>query len=90
MGDEHTVSVQSSMQFFLTRLPVIVLRRVEEQFLAWREIMVGAVCLCADGRIILFYSEELYGPKNKTFCRNLRACAHERFFAAAAKQLHRP
>jgi hypothetical protein len=55
MGVEHTLSVQSSMHFFLTRLPVIVLRRVEEQSLAWIEIMMGAVCLCADGRIILQY-----------------------------------
>ena len=67
MGDEHTVSLQSSMQFLPTMLPIIVLQRVEEQFPASREIMVSAMYLCADKRIILFYSENLYGPKNKTF-----------------------
>ena len=68
MGDEHTVSLQSSMQFLPTRLPIIVLQRVEEQFPAYREIMVSAMCLCADNRIISSYSEDLCGPTNKMFC----------------------
>ena len=29
MSDEHTVSLQSSMQFVPTRLPIIVLQKVE-------------------------------------------------------------
>ena len=68
MSDEHSVSLQGSMQFLPTRLPLIVLQRVEEQFPAYREIMVSAVCLCADNRIISSYSEDLYGPANKMFC----------------------
>ena len=32
MSDEHTESLQSSMQFLPTRLPIIVLQRVEEEF----------------------------------------------------------
>ena len=71
MNEEHTVSLQSSMQFLPTRLPIIVLQRVEEQFPAYREIMVSAVCLCADNRIISSYSEDWYGPTNKMFYRNL-------------------
>ena len=46
MSDEHTVSLQSSMQFLPTRRPVVVLHRVEEQFPEWIEIMLSAVCLC--------------------------------------------
>ena len=52
-------------------MPIIVLQRVKEQFLAYREIMVSAMCLCADKRIKSSYSEDLYGPKNKMFSRNL-------------------
>jgi hypothetical protein len=44
MSDEHTVSVQSSMQYRPTGLPVIILQRVEEQLLSVREVVVGAVC----------------------------------------------
>ena len=52
MSDEHIVSSQSSMQCLPTRLPIIILQRAEEQLPAVREVMVGAVCLCAD-RIII-------------------------------------
>ena len=48
MSDEHIVSLQSSMHFLPTRLPLIVLQRVEEQLSAMREIMVNAMCQCAD------------------------------------------
>jgi hypothetical protein len=61
MTDEHTVSLQRSMQFVPTRQPIIVLRRVKEQFPAYREMMVSAMCLCADNRIIVSYCEDLYG-----------------------------
>jgi hypothetical protein len=55
----------------LTRPPVIVLQKVEEQLLGEKSWWV----LCADRRIIvLFYSEEFYGPKNKIFCGNLMYC----------------
>jgi len=39
MSDEHIVSLQSSMQFLPTRLLIIILRRVEEQFPALMKIM---------------------------------------------------
>ena len=71
MCDEHTVSLQSSLQLLPTRLLVIVLQRVEEQFPACRVTMVTAVCLCADSWSMSCYSEDLYGPKNKTFSKNL-------------------
>jgi hypothetical protein len=45
--NEHTVSVQCSMQFLITRLLVIVLQRVEEQFVVWRKIIVCvSECVC--------------------------------------------
>jgi len=59
------------MQFLPTRLPIIVLQRAEEQNCAVREIMVSAMCLCADERIMSSYFEDLYGRKSKMFSRNL-------------------
>jgi hypothetical protein len=59
MGDKNNVSLQTNMQSIPTRLPRIVLQRVE-QVPAMREIMVSVSCLCADKRIISSYSEELY------------------------------
>jgi len=44
MSDKHIVILQSSMQFLPTRLPIIILQRVEEQFPASRKIMLSAVC----------------------------------------------
>jgi hypothetical protein len=44
MNDEHIVSLQSNTQFLPTRLPVIVLQRVEEQISVVREIVPSAVC----------------------------------------------
>jgi len=51
MVDENILSLQSNMEFLPVQLPRIVLQRVE-QVPAVREIMVGAMCLCADKRII--------------------------------------
>jgi hypothetical protein len=48
------------MQFLPTRQPVVVLHRLEEQLPEWREVMLSAVCLCADKRIMSSYSEDLY------------------------------
>jgi len=56
MSDEHNVSLQSNMQYLPTRLPIIILQRVEEQLSPVRGVMVGAVCLCAEKRIISSYS----------------------------------
>jgi len=48
------------MQYLPTRLPIIVLQRVEEQYPAWREIIVIAMCLHADKkRILSSYFEDL-------------------------------
>jgi hypothetical protein len=52
------------MQFLPTRLPVIVLWRVEAQFSALREMIVGAMCLCGDKRILSSYFEDMNGLKN--------------------------
>ena len=52
MSDENSVNLQSSMQFLPTRLPIILLQRVEEEYPAYRENMVSAMCLCADKRIV--------------------------------------
>ena len=70
MYDAHIVSLQSSIQSLPTRLPIILLERVEEQFPAVREITVSAMCLCAYRRIVLSYNENLYIPKNKMFSIN--------------------
>jgi len=69
MGDEYIVGLQSNMAFPPAQLPRIVLQRVE-QVPTVREIMVSAICLCADKRIIS-YSEDLYDPKDKMFSQNL-------------------
>ena len=71
MSDEHIESLQSSMHFRPTRLPKIVLQRVEEEFSIWREIIVSAMYPCADKITISSYFEDLYGPNNKMFPRNL-------------------
>jgi len=55
MSNESIENLQSNMQFPPTRLPKIVLQRVEEEFPIWREIVVSAMCLCADQRILLFW-----------------------------------
>jgi hypothetical protein len=67
MSDEHIVSLQSSMQCLATRLPIIILQRVEEQLPPGREVIVGAVCLCADKRIILSILEICMAQRIKCF-----------------------
>jgi hypothetical protein len=57
------------MQFVPTRLPIVVLQRVEKQFPEWREVMLSVVCLCADTKIMSSYSEDMYREKNKMFSR---------------------
>ena len=71
VSNKRIETLQSNMQFHPTRLPKIVLRRVEEEFPIWREIVVSAMCRCGDQIIILSYFEDLYGPNNKMFSRNL-------------------
>ena len=80
MGLNNTINTISFRQGLImsehilslpTRQPIVVLERVEEQFPEWREILVSAMCMCADQRIISSYSEDFYGPKNKTFSRKL-------------------
>jgi hypothetical protein len=67
MSDEPTVSCEISMQFLPTRLPIIVLWRVESQFPALREMIVSAMCLCGDKRILSSYCEDMNGLKNSYF-----------------------
>jgi hypothetical protein len=67
IGDEHIVSLQSSVQFPPRRLPVIVWQRVKEQFPVFIVTMVTAMCLCADKRIESCYFKDLYGPVDKMF-----------------------
>jgi hypothetical protein len=45
------------MQLLPTRLPINVLQRVEEVFPAVREIILTAIYLCADKRILSSYSQ---------------------------------
>jgi hypothetical protein len=59
MSNEQTVSLQSIMHFLPKTRPIILLQKVEEQFPAYREIMVSAMYPCADKGIVLFYSENL-------------------------------
>jgi len=70
MSDEHSVSLQIRMQSHPTLMPIIVLQRIEEPLPPLREVMMSAVCLCADKRIVSIYSEVLYDPLNKMFSRN--------------------
>jgi len=68
----NTISFRQGLIMSLpTRRPIVILERVEDQFPEWREILVSAMCLHADQRIILSYCEDLYGPKNKMFSRKL-------------------
>jgi hypothetical protein len=55
------------MQFLPTRLPIIVLWRVEAQFPALREMIMSAMCLCAEKRILSSYCEDMNGLKNNYF-----------------------
>jgi hypothetical protein len=65
MSYEHIVCLQSSMQLLLTRWPLVVLQGLQKQFPEWREVIMSAVWLCAEKRIVSFYCEDLYGRKNK-------------------------
>jgi hypothetical protein len=65
------MSEQTNMQDLLTWQPLFVLEELEEEFPEWREIMVSAMCLCADKRIVSSYAEDLYGPMNEIFSRKL-------------------
>ena len=64
MSYKHIVSLQSSMRLLLTRWPLVVLQKLEKQFPEWREVIMSAVWLCADKRIMSFYCEDLYCRKN--------------------------
>jgi len=66
MSDEHDI-LQNTMQFLPTRLAIVVLKSVEEQFPASRKIMVSAVCLCADRRILPSYSQDCMAQRAKCF-----------------------
>jgi hypothetical protein len=44
MSDGNIANLQKGMQFLPRRVPIVVLWRVEEEFPAWREMMVSAVC----------------------------------------------
>jgi hypothetical protein len=65
------MSEQTNMQILSTWQPIVVLEKLEEELPEWREIVVSAMCLCADKRIISSSSEDLYGRKNKMFSRKL-------------------
>ena len=67
MSDEHIVSLQIRMKSHPTLMPIIVLQRFEEQWPPLREVMLSAMCPCADKRIISSYSEDSYGQKNNVF-----------------------
>ena len=62
------MSEQTNWRIPPTRQPIVVLQRIEEDH-EWREIMVSAMCLCADKRFVSSYIKDLYGPKNKLFSR---------------------
>ena len=58
LSDEHIVGLQSSLQFLPARRPVVALQGLEEQFSEWSDIMLSAVCLCADKTVMSSYSED--------------------------------
>jgi hypothetical protein len=66
LSDEYIVSLQSSMQFLPTRLPIIVLQMVEEQFPAFSD-MQSAERLCGDIRVLSFYFGDLYDSRTEFF-----------------------
>jgi hypothetical protein len=72
----NTMSEQTNMQILSTRQPIVLLEKLEEQFPQWREMVVSAMCLCADKRIVSSYSEDLYGPMNKMFFQETFAKFH--------------
>jgi hypothetical protein len=51
--EEHNSRLQNAMESHVTKVPVIVLQRVEERFPAVREGVVSAVCT-GESFIILF------------------------------------
>jgi hypothetical protein len=66
VSDEHSVTLQSNMLFLPTRMPIIVLQRVEKQIPAVSEIKL---CACVQTKE-LSYFEDFYCPKNKMFSGN--------------------
>ena len=56
MSIEHNSRLQNAMEYHVTKVPVIVLQRVEERYPAVKEGMVSAVCMCAQERVLSFYS----------------------------------
>jgi len=64
MSDEQIVSIHSSMQFLPTRLPIIVLHRVEEE-LPVSEIMVGVMSLCAEKKSSAILFQGFVWPKKQ-------------------------
>jgi transcriptional regulator of NAD metabolism len=68
MSDEHIERLQSSMQFHPTRLPKIVLQRVEEEFPAWKEIIVSNVAMCRQKNYIILRIG--MAQTNKKFSKN--------------------
>ena len=62
MNDELILILQSSLRFLPTWLPIILLRRVEEQFPGLSETCCLPVCR---QNIVSSYSGDLYGPEYK-------------------------
>jgi hypothetical protein len=57
MNHEPIDNLQNSMQFLPALMPIILLQTVEEQYPEWREVMLSAVSLFEDKRIISSNSE---------------------------------
>jgi len=66
VSDEPTVSLQISMQFLPTRLPIIVIQRVEEHFLLWEELW-WLLCVCVQTKELHFILRICVTQRTKCF-----------------------
>jgi len=66
MCDEQVLSLQKEiLQCVTTRVPVLILQRVNEKFPVLRESTVSDVCMRAQKRILFTYSWDLHGQRNR-------------------------
>ena len=73
MYERPGVSLQTILHSLETRVPKIIIQRVEELYPAVMQSMVS--CLCAENNCILLFSGYLYGYKTK-FCVKFVLISH--------------
>jgi hypothetical protein len=68
MSEERLGRLQRILHSLATRVPRVLLQRVEEMFPSLRETMVSVLCLFAQDRVFSFSSEDIQVQSNQIFC----------------------